>query len=134
MRAARHPDDPVLDLLETGSAYRRFAHDNPAYYLIMFSHVFPDHHRSAEAISSGQAAFDELVSVITNGADAGVLICTDPIQAAARVWASVHGVVSLEMKSPPLDIDWDQVFEVSNRALLHELTTPDAMRAMPTAD
>lgn len=126
MRAARRTDDPLADLRDTGAAYRRFAHENPAHYSVMFSGAFPDHQRSAEAAGAGQAAFRELIDVITNGMRLGVFHCTDAVQASARVWATVHGVVSLDMKNPPLDIDWDEVFDESTNALLVDLTTsPD---------
>ena len=124
MHSVRRPDEPVTDLREAGAAYRRFAHDNPAHYSVMFSGVFPDHQRSAEAVSAGQAAFRELIDVITNGMGRGVFHCADALQASARVWATVHGVVSLEMKAPPLGIDWDEVFETSTSTLLITLTTP----------
>ena len=125
LEAARVSNDSVADLRSTGEAYRRFAHDNPAYYSAMFSNVFPNHERSADAGAAGDAAFLELVSVIVRGVERSQLHSEDAVQTAARVWSTVHGVVSLELKAPPLGIDWDEVFSASTDAIIRELVTSD---------
>ncbi|MEM6930706.1 MAG: TetR/AcrR family transcriptional regulator [Myxococcota bacterium] len=80
-------------VLAIAHAYRRHAHNAPAIYALMFDGDFtpPDEARAAAA-----DAFDVLVSAAASWLDT-----PDPRDPSARtlaraLWASAHGVVSLE--------------------------------------
>jgi AcrR family transcriptional regulator len=79
------------DLLDAGRAYRRWALDNPTHYLVMFGSAVPDFVPSEAARSRARQSFQALVdAVAAAGAD-------DPLGAAYRLYATVHGYVMLEL-------------------------------------
>ena len=80
---------PAEDLIALGVAYRKNALENPHFYRVMFGPASSD-------ISSGRG--EETFAVLVD-AVARVVDC-DAAQArlrAQRVWAYVHGLVSLEL-------------------------------------
>ena len=50
---------------------------------------------------------------------AGALRPGDPLHTAALVWATCHGVVSLEQKAVgPMAIDWPEVYQQALRMII----------------
>ena len=50
---------------------------------------------------------------------AGALRAGDPLHTAALVWATCHGVVSLEQKAVgPMAIDWPEVYQQALRMII----------------
>ncbi len=53
---------------------------------------------------------------------AGVLRPADPLRTAAVVWATCHGVVSLELKQVgPSAIDWPAVYDAATSMIIKGL-------------
>jgi AcrR family transcriptional regulator len=105
-----HSDDPLADLRACGLAYRRFALTHQTLYSVMFHGAVPDYEPSPLAYQTGAATLQELADRIQRAMDAGMLRCTDAGHAAAIVWSTCHGVLSLEMKKSTMRIDWESVY------------------------
>jgi AcrR family transcriptional regulator len=125
--------DPIEDLRACRQSYRRFALEHPAYYAVMFGGVVPDHHPSTAAAEHATGTLALLADRLAAAMDRGALRRMDPMHAAAVVWATCHGVVSLEMKDVgPHVIDWSQVYDTACDAVLMGLTasaSPSGPRA-----
>lgn len=85
----RKTQHPAEDLTALGVAYRANALQNPHFYRVMFGPVCGD-----IAVGRGEETFRVLVEAVARVAEC------DEAQArkrAHRVWAYVHGLVSLEL-------------------------------------
>lgn len=112
-------DDPLVDLRDCGLAYRRFALANPTYYSIMFERVVADYEPTEEARQCAANTLLLLAGRLSRAMDMGVMPRSDPLQAAAAVWATCHGVISLETKSAgAAQLDWERVFHTACEAML----------------
>ncbi len=97
MARVRRTDDPVADVVGLGRAYRRNALANPSLYQVMFgSHpadwIMDD---ADQAMTLG--TFMTLVEGVQRCIDAGRFTAEDPWAMAFQLWASVHGIVTLEL-------------------------------------
>jgi AcrR family transcriptional regulator len=115
-------DDTLADIRSCGLAYRKFAIDNPTLYSVMFDHVVPDFRPTADAQFLAGTTLDLLANRLERAMEAGCLRSADPLHTAALVWATCHGVVSLELKQvgPPM-IDWLEVYEAAMRMIVKGL-------------
>jgi AcrR family transcriptional regulator len=105
-------DDPIADMLACGLSYRRFAIDNPTLYSVMFDRVVPDYVPSPEAQLIAGATLELLADRLERAMKAGALRPGDRLRTAALVWATCHGVVSLELKEGgSMGIDWPEVYQ-----------------------
>jgi AcrR family transcriptional regulator len=120
-------DDPVEELLEGSRRYRRFALESPAVYAIMFSRAIPEFVPSAPCKLDAAGAFGVLVDAVRRGIDSGALRPSDPVDIAEGIWATCHGLVSLELAGMGFVPDREAHFEATNAALLRGL------RASPSA-
>lgn len=112
MNAAEATDDSVADLRVCGLAYRQFAVDHQTLYSVMFERVVPDFEPSIEAKVLAGSTLELLAKRLERAMSAGALRSADPLQTAALVWATCHGLVSLEMKSvSPMATDWRAVYD-----------------------
>ena len=119
MNTVPETDDPLADLRRLGTAYRRFALENPTYYSVMFERVVADFVPSADAMERAGDTLLLLAARLARAMDLGALAPMDPLHAAAILWSACHGVVSLEMKTAgPNEIDWAVVFRQTSDALL----------------
>jgi AcrR family transcriptional regulator len=112
MNSAGLTDDPIADLAACGTGYRQFATDNPTLYSVMFDRVVPDYVPTVDAQVIAVATLELLAGRVERAMRAGALRPADPLQTAALVWATCHGVVSLESK--PVEsttINWPEVYE-----------------------
>ena len=114
MSAVPTSNDPIADVCGCGLAYRQFAVDNPTLYSVMFDRVVPDFNPSPEAQVLASTTLGLLAQRLERAMSAGALRSADPLHTAALVWATCHGVVSLESKDvgPPL-IDWPEVYQAA---------------------
>jgi AcrR family transcriptional regulator len=111
-------DDPLLDLVRSGQAYRRFALTHPTYYAVMFDGVVPLQ-PSPAAVEHASGTLRLLADRLHRAMDTGLLAPADPMTTAAGVWAACHGVVSLERKAVgPPGLDWTEVYDRTCAALL----------------
>ena len=113
--------DPVEDLLEGSRRYRRFALESPAAYAVMFSRAIPEFVPSAPCKLDAAGAFGVLVDAVRRGIDAGALRPGDPVDIAEGIWATCHGLVSLELAGMGFVPDREAHFEATNAALLRGL-------------
>ncbi len=84
--------DPLTDLTLLGWAYWDNALENPHLYRVMFL----DHHEPADDIV-GLDTFDQLVAVVARCVAEGRFGPGEPFDLALQLWASVHGLVTLEL-------------------------------------
>jgi AcrR family transcriptional regulator len=120
--AAPSTDDALDDLRSCGACYRQFALANPTYYSIMFDRVVADYVPSPAAIEQAGATLQQLADRVERAMEMGALAKDDPMITAASLWATLHGLVSLELKhAKPADIDWARVFETTTAALVRGL-------------
>ncbi len=110
MHDAGTTDDPLADLQRCGQAYRRFALQHTTLYRVMFSDAVPDYVPSEPARQHAKGTLEALADKLARAMTAGLLHPIDPLRAAAMVWSTCHGVMSLELshKDP---IDWTGVFD-----------------------
>ncbi|MEP7112227.1 MAG: TetR/AcrR family transcriptional regulator [Ilumatobacteraceae bacterium] len=112
MSSVTTTDDPIADIRSCGLSYRQFAIDNPTLYSVMFDRVVPDYRPTLEAQVIASATLGLLATRLERAMHAGVLRAADPLVTAALVWATCHGVVSLELKTVgPMAIDWPEVYK-----------------------
>jgi AcrR family transcriptional regulator len=113
--------DPVEDLLEGSRRYRRFALESPAVYAIMFSRAIPEFVPSAPCKLDATSAFGVLVEAVRRAIDRSALRPGDPLDIAEGIWATCHGLVSLELAGMGFVADREAHFETTNAALLRGL-------------
>ncbi|MER6097425.1 TetR/AcrR family transcriptional regulator [Streptomyces sp. NPDC001728] len=90
-------DDPLAHLTALGTAYRRHALAEPAYYRVMFEQPVPGYRPSPEALAVAGTAFETSAAAIAACMDAGVLRPGDAHEVSKIFWAASHGAVSLEI-------------------------------------
>jgi AcrR family transcriptional regulator len=112
--------DPADALVEGCRAYRRVALAHPTSYLIMFERAVPDFWPSPTAVEHALAAHGRLVAAMERAVKAGV-VAGPAGPAAHALWALCHGLVSLQLHGMSVDVDDDQAFEASVRALVAAL-------------
>jgi AcrR family transcriptional regulator len=113
-------DDPLADLLTLGRAYRASALADPHLYAVMFGSPVPGFEPAPEDYVHAEATFTPLLDTVRRAVAAGLLRDADPYLIATALWATVHGLVSLELGNampdeagPP-----DALFEATLRAHL----------------
>lgn len=112
LRSAVYTKDPVADLLALGKAYRANALENSHFYRVMFNSTL-----GSSTPERSSETFDMLVGAVERAAG-----CTrsQAQTRAYRLWAYIHGLVSLELNSftPPAaeTEDTEQAFIAALRA------------------
>ena len=81
------------ELLAFALAYRAFALDNDALYGLMFERATPDFVPSDASRLAGLATFEMLATRVTDWRPD----FTDPTADAHLVWATMHGLVTIEL-------------------------------------
>jgi AcrR family transcriptional regulator len=115
-------DDPIADLRRCGRAYRDFALGNPTYYAVMFQRSIPDFEPSDAAHEVATGTLGVLAERLERAMAAGDLAPADPFTTAASVWATCHGLVSLELAgAAPGGIDWRPIYDDTLDALMEGL-------------
>ena len=114
-------DDPLLAIVACGEAYWAFAMSRPATYAVMFDRAVAGFDPSPDAWSHASAAFGELIAHVRRAMAAGVLADADPVDVAQQLWASLHGLVSLRLRSlgfvPDVDAHRARLFTTLLRGL-----------------
>ena len=115
-------DDPIADMRACSLGYRQFAIDHQTLYSVMFDQVVPDFQPSIEAQVLAGSTLNLLAERLERAMTAGVLRPADPLQTAGVVWATCHGVVSLELKQVgPSVIDWPAVYDAATSMIIKGL-------------
>jgi AcrR family transcriptional regulator len=89
--------DALHDLAELGWAYRANALTNPHLYTVMFGRALPDFEPDDEVRAESGRAMQVLVDAVERAMAAAALGRDDPRRVAMTFWATVHGLVSLEL-------------------------------------
>jgi len=98
LSAVEPTKDPVADLVRLGAAYRLHAVTDPTLYAVMFGgHGIGEYSPTPEDRAHGLGTFAVLVDGVQRCMDAGRFRPGDATAVAVRLWASVHGTVSLEL-------------------------------------
>lgn len=84
----------------------------------MFDKPVSDHTPSAEAMAAANACFGCLVETVREVQDAGALVGGDPVEIGQRMWAALHGAVSLERHGICFAPDSDQHYTALVETLL----------------
>ena len=121
--------DPLARLAALGRAYRRHALANPDYYRIMFGSAVPGFRPSAESLAGGHQTFQVLVDAVRASIGAGLFRPEDPELIATVLWATVHGVVSLELAGNLREPEAETVFDRALRAVGAGFLSEDAAAA-----
>ena len=110
--AVDETDDPVLDLITCGTAYRRFAIERPHLYRLMFgstsAHGIDIPARNVLTISDRDieehyAAFATLIAIVRRCMSAHRITVADAddhpavVSTSAQFWSTIHGYVMLEL-------------------------------------
>jgi len=80
-------------LMDFAFAYRQFALDNEALYGLMFERAAPDFVPSDASRMAGLTTFEMLAARVADWRPD----VTDPAAAAHLAWATMHGLVSIEL-------------------------------------
>jgi len=107
-------DDIAGDLLTIADTYRAFAKANPTYYGIMFRSSVPGYTPSPESAAVALGGLSRFVSRVKRGQELGQIThpegC-DPQEIAAWLWATCHGIVSLELDGIADEyVSWESIF------------------------
>src|SRR3954462_2352603 len=112
-------------LLESPPAYRQFGLDNEALYGLMFERAAPDFVPSDASRMAGLTTFEMLAARVASWRPG----FTDPAADAHLVWATMHGLVSIELMHrrwggplvAPLQGDPEQNYATAIGSLLEAL-------------
>ncbi len=119
-------DDPYADLFNLGRAYRRWAVENPALYLVLMTPPVDDMRLAGPLPQAESAA--PLRDVITRLIGVGIFPALDPNLILGLIWASVHGFVALELSGyyrPTRAEQLDRMYEAQLRAVARGWLAPD---------
>jgi len=122
-------DDPVADLQACGQNYRRFAQEHPTSYSVMFDAAVPDFEPSEPSMETAMHTLGLLIGRVQRVIDAGRMH-GDAGEIAVALWATNHGLVSLERKKPEgMGIDWPAVHRSALDAVIRGYSVPVADRS-----
>ncbi|EKF73746.1 transcriptional regulator, TetR family protein [Alcanivorax hongdengensis A-11-3] len=99
-----------------GDAYVAFAHANPAAYQLIFSFTQPDEERFPELVRANSRAQQTMVSYVQDMIAAG-LLQGDAQLIGYMFWATLHGIVVLELASGLRGMDGNTLREKIMRTL-----------------
>ncbi len=110
------PSDRVTDeILTVARTYRQFALDNPTYYGIMFRSAITGFEPSQESVDLALGGLSSFVERVRRGQDLEQLARfpgRDATESAAWLWATCHGLISLELDGVAQDhVSWPSIFE-----------------------
>jgi AcrR family transcriptional regulator len=116
----RPSEDPLADILALGHAYRASALADPHLYAVMFGSPVPGFEPTPEDYAHAEATFTPLLDAVHRAIAAGLLVEADPGLIATALWATVHGLVSLELRraAPAGTLPFDELFETAISANL----------------
>ena len=109
--------DPLGRLAALGRAYRTHALANPDYYRVMFGGAVPGFRPSDEARALSRRTFQVLVDAVRDCIEAGIFPREDPGLVASVLWATVHGVVSLQLAGDFREPEAQEIFARALRAV-----------------
>lgn len=122
--AVPETDDPIADLYAGCLAYRQLAHEHATHYRIMFQNAVA-FEPSEQSVEAAAEAFNQLMHCVERATAAG-LLAGDASVMASSIWATCHGIVSLEIAGKkPKTAAGTFPFEETLRALLRGFAPRD---------
>lgn len=111
--------NPREDLFSLAMAYRASALDEPHFYQVMFGPLGGALTPDPETVERAKGTFRPLVDAVSSAMSAGQLKAENPTAVATTMWAIVHGMVSLELRSllPPTAGEPSQLYRQAVLAL-----------------
>lgn len=97
---ARHPDEPLKQLVNLAWAYVQFGLETPAHYKITFSGLIENEKNYPSFVEVSQSSLQLLQNIVGDCKQAGVLNVKDqPVGLlAVTAWSVIHGLVSLTIE------------------------------------
>jgi AcrR family transcriptional regulator len=89
--------DPLVDLEALGVAYRAHALADPHLYAVMFGGALSNFEPDVVGQEHAAATFEPVLAAVTRAAQAHLLRTDDAQLVATVMWATLHGLVSLEL-------------------------------------
>lgn len=97
LEAVPKHEDPSVYLETLGWAYRKAALDNVPSYFLMQSRAVPGFTVPEESLKKSRESFAVLITAIVNCMEAGEMVPGDPEEVAHLLWATLHGLISLQL-------------------------------------
>ncbi|KAA3657936.1 MAG: TetR/AcrR family transcriptional regulator [Chloroflexi bacterium] len=91
----RYENDPIRQMLETAWTYVQFAMNDPDQFKIMFSSVLEKEKEYPDYVEMSQKTFQQVVAVVVNCQEVGVLQDGPGELTAVSIWSAVHGLIAL---------------------------------------
>lgn len=124
-------DSVESDMRALCRAYRRWALDHQGLYGLIVGEVTTS--GRAEVRQRGEQWREPLLEVVDALVDEGVFRATDVHDTATTIWASLHGIVSLEISVWRDSPSAEQYFETQLAAILRSWTASAPAAAYPAA-
>lgn len=119
--------DAVDRLRRSSLAYRRFATTFPGTYSLMFDQTPAPFEPTDEGMACAAGAFGALVALVEQAQAAGGIVGGSSAEIAQRMWASIHGSVSLELRNICFVQDTDAHYAALVETLLAGLSPPHGL-------
>jgi len=98
-------DGPIERLIRGAHTYARFALEHPEHYrIMMLDEAYSENYEGSLEHLAGSPGFSTIVTTVQEGMEAGQLAPGDPVMVSLTLWAAVHGLVSLLVVKPRLDL------------------------------
>ena len=121
-RERRRHRDPVQALLPVMLTYRSFALANRALFGVMFGNALPQHVPTEYSRQQARLALGAVESAVAEARAALGAGPDDAREAAVRLWAAVHGPVTLEVEGiTPFDRDGERLARLAVTDVLASL-------------
>lgn len=113
-RERRRHRDPVNALLPVMMTYRGFALAQRSLFRVMFGNALPEHVPTDHSRQQARLALGAVESAVAQARAALGQETKDVREAAVRLWAAVHGPVTLELEGiPPFDTDGERLAKLA---------------------
>lgn len=125
LRESLRYDSVEGDMRSLCRAYRRWALENPGLYGLLIDRYSAGQESSSRRPSEPAAPQwrEPLLEVVDALVDEGIFRSTDVHETATAIWASLHGIVSLEMSVWRESPSAEHHFETQLAAILRSWTT-----------
>jgi AcrR family transcriptional regulator len=121
-RERRRHRDPVKALLPVMLTYRSFALAHRALFGVMFGNALPEHVPTEYSRQQARLALGAVESAVAKAHAALGIGPDDAREAAVRLWAAVHGPVTLEVEGiTPFDRDGERLARLAVTDVLASL-------------
>lgn len=116
-------DDIQRDLLAVADTYRDFALTNPTYYGVMLRSTIPGYTPAPDAVQLALGGLTAFIERVRAGQERGEVIADRPAdEIAAWLWATCHGLVSLELDGVATSyLDWASIWSHGVRTTIAAL-------------